>query len=142
MIPSSRWRLTIDTEDTSLTPSNPDEALRLAGAIDFGELAGTGENGDCVQLQFNREHAFVLYMGRDETIYRPHFPKTGQSGEGVEEFFCEHCGVQLGDRTELLAHCTDRDDGFSICREILGGNLPQSSEIEWVELRARRKHGA
>jgi len=130
----------IDTEGTSLTPSNADEALGLAEGMEFGELGGTGENGDCVQLQFNREHAFVLYMAVDQRIFRPHFPKRMVSGRGVEDFFCEHCGVQLGDRSELMAQCTDRDDGFSICREILGGHLPQTAEIEWVELQARRKH--
>jgi hypothetical protein len=157
---SSRWPLlSVELKDASLRPSSPAEALRLAAAVTKGTLGGTGEAGDCVELQFNCKHAMVLYMRPDLTILRPHFPNRRRTGEGIEEFFCECCGVQLGDKADMLSRCVDREEGFLLCREILNGRLPnavplgpsdQSSipgfddqaagdgVVEWVTLRSRR----
>jgi hypothetical protein len=158
---SSRWTVTLDLEDVSLKPWSEDEALSLAREAESGTLDATGEGGDYVELQFNAAHALVLYMTAGGTDLRPHFPNRKESGEGVEEFFCECCGVQLGDQAELLRRCMSREEGFRVCREILRGRLPEKvpaaqpeqlylplaefaeaadawSCVEWLPLQARR----
>jgi hypothetical protein len=123
--PSSRWPVvTLDLEDVSLKPSGVDEAMRLAGEAQSGTLAATGEAGDCVEMQFDQSHALVLYMATDQRILRPHFPHRQETGEGVEAFFCECCGVQLGDKAEAFRKCMARGEAMRLCREILRGRLP------------------
>lgn len=160
---SSRWTLSLHLEDVSLKPSSEEEALRLARAAEGGTLSAAGEGGDCVEMQFDAAHALVLYMAAAGPILRPHFPNRKDSGQGVEEFFCECCGVQLGDRAELLGRCTSREEGFRLCRDIVRGQLPETvpeanpeqprlpgmgefaedeakwRRIEWLPLQARRK---
>ena len=106
--PSSRWLVvTLDLEDSSLELSSEDEALHIAREEESGTIGATGETGDCVEMQFDRAHALVLYMAADQTILRPQFLHREVSGEGVEEFFCECCGVQLGNKTEMLSRGCD-----------------------------------
>src|SRR5947207_15193684 len=104
--PSSRWPVvTLDLNDVSVKPSSEDEALRLAREAESGTLGATGEAGDCLEMQFDGAHALLLYMAADQKILRPHFPHRQETGEGVEQFFCACCGVQLGDRTEMFRRC-------------------------------------
>src|SRR5262245_40167827 len=95
---SSRWTFALELPGAGLTPSGEDEPLRLTRAAESGTLSATGENEDCVEVQFDALHAMVLYMTAEGTILRPHFPNRLQTGQGIEEFFCACCGVQLGDR--------------------------------------------
>jgi hypothetical protein len=119
----------LDLDDISLVPVSEDEALRLAMEAERGTLDLTGERGDCVEVQFDAVHALVLYMGTDRKILRPHLPNRKETGQGIEEFFCECCGVQLGDRAEMLTRCTSREEGFRLCREILRGRLPDAIPV-------------
>jgi hypothetical protein len=131
----------------------------MAAVEEQGSLGGNGESGDCVELQFDSSHALVLYMRADWTILRPHLPNRRRTGEGVEDFFCECCGVQLGDRVAMLSQCVSREEGFRLCREILNGRLPDAIPVRsdqpsipgfeegaaerlvnWVVLRPRRPH--
>src|SRR5262249_30676577 len=93
--PSNRWPIvTLELPGETLRPANPDDAVRQAEATEQGTLGATGEAGDCVELQFNRDHAAVLYMRPDLTILRPRFSNRAVTGDRIEEFFCECCGVQ------------------------------------------------
>ena len=156
---SSRWTFTLDLEDASLKPSTQAQALRLAGDSQDGTLGATGDLGDCLDMQYDSMHALVLYAAACGPIFRPHFPNREETGARVEEYFCECCGVQLGDRKEMLRCCLRRDEGFRVCRAILHGQLPDTipeenpqyrplpgvdkatgTELEWVELNGRHKH--
>jgi hypothetical protein len=139
MEPSSHWRVTVETEDASLEPSGPGDALKLARDLSDGELGATGDKSDYVELQFDREYALVFYVTPEGTTLRPRFPNSEVSGDGVDELFCEDCGVQLDDD---FSQCTNRENGFSICEAILAGRLPQSADIQWVPLRNGGKHDA
>jgi hypothetical protein len=160
---SSQWTCTLDLAGVSVDPPGEDEALRLACDATSGTLGATGRAGDCLEMQFDETHSLVLYMSADHIIHRPHFPNRESSGQGVEDFFCKSCGVQLGERKELLSRCMTREEGFRVCREILRGQLPEtvagvrsdqtvfpsfesltqeeakSSRVEWVPLRPRHK---
>lgn len=127
LVPSSCWSVvTLDLEDVSIRPSGPDVALRLAKESESGTLGACGEVGDCVELQFDGAHGMVLYMSADRKVFRPHFPHRQESGDGIEEFFCAFCGVQLGDRAEMLRSCMAREEAIRLCREILWGRLPDT----------------
>ena len=160
---SSRWTVTLDLEHETLKLSSEDEALRIARAAETGTLSAPGEFGDCIEVQFDAAHAMVLYMAAGGPILRPHFPNRKETGHGVEEFFCECCGVQLGPRAEMLRCCMGREEAFRLCREIFRGLLPdaipEASEpppwlpgmgefakaeeeartVQWVPLQRRRK---
>jgi hypothetical protein len=126
-IPTSvQWSYSLDLEDVSLNPSDAETALRLAREAVSGTLGATGKGGDCVEMQFDFAHALVLYMTADGSTLRPHFPHRKETGQGIEEFFCACCGVQLGDESEMLSRCMSREEGFRLCREILHGRLPDS----------------
>jgi len=162
---SSVWpTLSLELQDASLKPSTVIEALCLAREASGGELAATGDGGDCVEVQYEAGYAVVLYMTSNGTILRPRFPGRIVNGDGVEDFFCHCCGVQLGYRGELVRCSARQEESFRLWCAILEGQLPESlpephpeqpylpnmesfiaeqaktRRIEWVELKGRRNH--
>jgi hypothetical protein len=143
---SGHWKLSLiefDEEGESLEPEREprsvEECLTFAEELTSGELAGTGDGGDCFQLQYDAENAAILYMTPAGEMLRPQFTHRERSGDGVELFYCHCCGVQLGDMGEMLAECTARSEGFELVGKIIDGSLPESGEIQWVPLKPRRR---
>jgi hypothetical protein len=139
---SQKWSLEIIEEEEyepEVEPQSPEDFLSLANTFESGELIGEGNKGHSFQLQFDAENAAILYIGFDGTTRRPRFLGRERNGDGIELFFCHCCGVQLGDKREMLAQGTNRHEGFSLARHIINGTLPESDELVWVALEPRRK---
>jgi hypothetical protein len=136
---SAKWNIDLEDEETSFGPSASEDALASARQMPRGTLNATGDGGDCLQMQFNESHAMVLYMTHEGVLLRPHFPNRSLTGAGIEEYYCECCGVQLGDIDQLAAQCMNREEGISLCDRILHGEVPDSSDLTWVPLAPRLK---
>jgi hypothetical protein len=116
---SSHWTFTLEFEDASFKLASQTQAMRLACEAASGTLSATGDRGDCVEMQYDALHALVLYMPASRPILRPHFPNRVNSGACIEEFFCACCGVQLGNKTEMLRYCPSREEGIHVSARFL-----------------------
>ena len=101
---SRNWSLVItDKTLPSVRAKSPEDAFSILNGRSVCELGGDGELGDGLQLQVDEDHALILYMKPDQTILRPKFLNPLRNGDGVEHYFCQCCGVQLGDYHQMLS---------------------------------------
>ncbi len=114
-----QWRFSFDDEQTSLRNLSWSQAVQVFRDTTAGELTAQSD-GNCVSVEFNANHAAVLYMGRDGVILRPYFPLRSAGTQDLAPFFCGGCGVRVGDRQEYLTRfLLTRADGFRLFTAVL-----------------------
>ncbi|QDT51787.1 hypothetical protein [Symmachiella dynata] len=127
------WDCTVENEDGDqlFESSSPCDALQFACKLDVGTLEADGKTRDNISLKFDSQSSLILYTTPQQRLLRPQFPLSEVSGDGVEDLFCDCCGIQIdGDYSK----CTDRETGFALCESILAGRFPESDEVRWVLL--------
>ena len=103
----------------------------LARKLERGVLNASAGNGRSLQLRFDPTRSFMLYMGPDRVILRPHFPVRPDVGPEIQEMFCPCCGILLRHWDDLLPLGMSRGEGFRLFEAILiGGELPSSVPVE------------
>jgi hypothetical protein len=122
----AKWRLSFDNSEISGRDLSWADSLQLFSSSDSGELSAQAE-GKCVSLEFNSQHAAVLYLGNDGVILRPYFSSRSYAEQDVSEFFCKCCGVQLGDIDEYLSRfLLSRSQGMELFKTVLAtSSLPR-----------------
>jgi hypothetical protein len=119
-----QWRFRYEDEEISLRDLSWSDVARVLQDAEAGNVSGQAD-GVCVSLEFDRDHAAVLYMGRDGVILRPYFPHLPPAVQDLGPFFCDGCGVRLGAHGEYLARFMSRADGFRLFAAVLAGpSLP------------------
>ncbi|OJW07114.1 MAG: hypothetical protein BGO49_28095 [Planctomycetales bacterium 71-10] len=123
------WRFHFDGDTATLRDLDWPEVVRAFRDFARGDLSA--EAGDeHVSFQFNAEHAAVLYMRSGAAVLRPYFPDRSAESQDLSPFFCDCCGVQLGDPDEYLSRFLDRQDGFRLFEALLHGpGLPDRLPI-------------
>jgi hypothetical protein len=102
------------------------EVLRLCDGADSGVVVANGEGGERIELEFNATHASIIFAD-DERVLRPYFPCRDAASQDIDEFFCDGCGLRVGNLDGFLAHCMDRGEGFRLCGELFqSGTLPET----------------
>jgi len=131
--PSTIWHIRIETAGEERFPMDADDAIAIVDEMNAGTIGADGTNGDFVELQFDRTHSLLIYAppGSDDTL-RPRFPDRKDTGDGVDELFCDCCGIPFGDEAEILAASIARADGLAVFRDLVGGARTMNDEIEWV----------
>jgi hypothetical protein len=115
-----RWRFNFDNEDVSLRDLTYPDAVKVFRGAEAGELSGQAA-GECVSLEFNRDHAAVLVIDQDGVISRPYFPSRSAEAQDLRPFFCGGCDIRVGDRAEYLSRFLSREDGFRLFVAVLSG---------------------
>ncbi len=118
------WKCTVENEDGDqlLEPSSPCDALQFACKLDVGTLEAVGKTRDNISLKFDSQSSLILYMTSQQRLLRPQFPLSEVSGDGVEDLFCNCCGIQIdGDYSK----CTDRRNRFCTLRIHSGRTFPR-----------------
>jgi len=89
-----------------------------------------GEGGERIELGFNATHASIIFAD-DEGVLRPYFPGRDAASQDIDEFFCDGCGLRVGNLDGSLARCMGRGEGFRLCGELLrSGALPATMPAE------------
>lgn len=118
-VPES-WRFHFAGDTVTLRDLDWPGAVRAFRDFARGDLYA--EAGDeQVSLEFNAEHAAVLYMRAGEAVLRPYFPHRSAESQDLSPFFCDCCGVQIGDPDEYLSRFLGRQDGFRLFEALLHG---------------------
>lgn len=114
------WRFTFDDGNVTLRDLDWPGAERAFRDFARGDLYG--EAGDeHVSIEFNADHAAVLYLRSGEATLRPYFPHRSAESQDLSPFFCDCCGIRLGDADEYLSRFLGRQDGFRLFEALLHG---------------------
>src|SRR5262249_13953487 len=123
-----RWRFRFDNEEVSLGGLSWPQVAEVFHETSAGEFEGQSQ-GEYVYLEFNATRAAVLYRGRDGVYLRPYFPRQPAADQDLGPFYCDGCGIRLGDPDEYLARfLLSREEGLCLFAAVLAGP-PLPSEL-------------
>jgi hypothetical protein len=140
---SRRWRFDVEVwdEDKFYHPDDWAEVLRVCDQAGSGVVVAHGEAGEHVEMEFNASNASIIYAD-DDRVLRPYLPGRDAASQDIDEFFCNSCGLRVGDLDKFLARCMGRSEGFRLCGALItSGSLPDAvpddgagqapSAVEW-----------